>query len=84
MKTKHPANSPHYAVFDGMCWPLPSARIKDIEWKMRHDPKEVNAGDLMLAASVLAAYGELVHCSSRKRATVIQGMRDKRNELQSR
>ena len=41
---------PHYAHFDGMCWPLPSERIRDIDYKMRHFPQGLTRGDILLAA----------------------------------
>ncbi len=70
-----PKPPPHYAAFDGMSWPIPSVRIEDIAYKMTHNPKELTRGDMLLAASVLDAYRELVNCSDKKRRSVIQGIR---------
>ena len=67
--------TPLFANFGEMSWPMPSERLADVESKLRHCPGEASQCDMMLAASVLAAYRELVLCSSRKRAVVISGIR---------
>jgi len=64
----------NFASFDGMCWPLPSERLGEIEYKMRYD-NVFTRSDMLIAASVLNAYRELVTCSAEKRRTVISGIR---------
>jgi len=71
----HGRSSPHFALFDSMCWPRPTERVGDIERKMRHEPDALTTGDLMLAASVLNAYREIMTCSAGKRAAVVAGIR---------
>jgi hypothetical protein len=70
-----PKLKPHYVAFDGMSWPIPTERTRDIEHKMRYARDKLTDGDLLLAASVLDAYREMVNCSARKRDVAVNGIR---------
>lgn len=61
------------AMFDGMTWPTAGERCGDREWTLRHAAP--NPSDLMVAASVMAAYRELVTCPRSKREAVIRQLR---------
>lgn len=62
-----------YAVFDGMTWPLPGERMGEVEWQMRYG--EPDKQDRMLAASIIAAYRQMVGDTSEKRAAVVRALR---------
>ncbi len=61
------------AHFDGMSWPLPGERLERLEHTLRYG--EPTQEDLLLAASVLSAYGAMVASTSRSRAHVVQMLR---------
>ncbi len=46
-------------------WPLPDERLGEVEWQLRYG--EPTTGDRMVAASVLAAYREII-CGNRRHA----------------
>lgn len=61
MESKIIANGAFIKVGTDMTFPNPSSdRIADIEWRMRHAKESITEGDLVLAASVLSAYKEIV------------------------
>lgn len=61
MESKLIANGTYVKVGTDMTFPNPSSdRLEDIEWRMRHAKQSVTDGDLVLAASVMAAYREIV------------------------
>lgn len=65
-----------YASFDGMCWPVPNQRVRDIGWRMRYSNSPLSQEDMLVAASVIAAYAELINCGRAKRESVVAGIRD--------
>jgi hypothetical protein len=71
---------PYSAAFDDMTWPLANDAIGDVEWVLRYAP-EVSGTDRFIAASVLAAYRELVHCPRAKREAVIRRLRQAEREF---
>lgn len=61
MESKLVSNDLYIKVGPDMVWPNPSSdRLSNIEWRMRHAQDSLSVGDLMLAASVIDAYKELV------------------------
>ncbi len=62
-----------YRSFDGMCWPAPSEKLGEIEWRARHSTPSKN--DLLVMASVCAAYQELIRLSARQRDKIIKELR---------
>jgi hypothetical protein len=59
-----------YATFNGMAWPVPSERLDEVQWRMRYARESLTPEDLLLAASVICAYSELVMCETAKRESV--------------
>jgi hypothetical protein len=59
-------------VDEQMAFPNPhNAKVNDIEWKMRYSPTSISKGEMLIAASVLSAYRELVvHKTHRDRNLV--------------
>jgi hypothetical protein len=66
---------PFYRRFDGMVWPAPSVRMGDLEWKLRHSPDMVTTQDMLLAASVIEAYTQMIVDPVTKRQKVIAELR---------
>lgn len=62
-----------YVFFDGMTWPVPGARLSDAEHRLRH--REATREDVLLAASVVAAYRQLVTDTEAKRRVVVRKVR---------
>jgi hypothetical protein len=62
-----------WAHFDGMAWNAPDASHRDLEWRLRYGAP--TKADLLRAASVLAAYDEIIHCPRRKREYVVRQIR---------
>lgn len=62
-----------YAHFDDMTWPAPGEELSEVEWHLRYGG--VTRSDLVVAASVIAAYRELISAPRRKRERVIRGIR---------
>lgn len=62
-----------YRSFDGMCWPAPSERLGEIEWRARYATP--TQADLLMMASVLAAYQELIVMPAKKRDRIIKELR---------
>lgn len=63
-----------YLFFEGMTWPNPQ-HAGDLEWKLRYAEKHVTRGEQLTAASILAAYRELVDMPAKRRAKRIAGIR---------
>lgn len=64
------------AAFGGMSWPLAGgAALDELEWRLRHAPDGLDASDAVRAATVLAAYRELVACPRAKRERVVRHLR---------
>lgn len=52
----------------------PGERMGEIEWQLRYG--NPSRGDLLSAASVLAAYGRLVDMPERRRREILPELRD--------
>lgn len=65
-----------WAAFDEMTWPRANRATGDVEWRIRHSHTPPTPEDLMVAASIIAAYRELVHCPRSKREAVIRRLRE--------
>lgn len=59
-----------FALFDGMTWPMP---FTELEWTLRYGTP--TRGQLLRAASILAAYDEIVRSPERKRRYVVRNLR---------
>lgn len=62
-----------YAHFDSMCWPVPNAAAGEVEWRLRHG--YASKQDIMYAASVMAAYRQMIDDPHHKRVRVIRELR---------
>lgn len=59
---------------DGSTWPRPALESDDevgIGWKLTHAPDQLTRPDLLEAASIVAAYGELVYAASREKRNLV-------------
>ena len=63
-----------YRRFDDMTWPTPCEKMNDLEWRLRHG-EEVSRYDALQAASVIAAYCQLIADPMKKRHAVINQLR---------
>lgn len=61
-----------YVHFDDMTWPHPHDPT-DVEWRLRYG--EPTRSDLLVAASYIGAYRQLVDDAQRVRDRKIQGIR---------
>jgi len=61
----------HYIRFDDMTWPLPDG---DLAWRLTWGDNP-SRGDILRAASVIVAYGELVRCHAATRRRVVRELR---------
>ena len=62
-----------YLKIKDMMWPAPCARMDEIEWRLRYgQPTHV---DQMGAASIIAAYRQMVSDPQTKRNMVISELR---------
>ena len=61
-----------YHYFDGMTWPVPGQPLDDVEATLRYSSR---ANEAMGAASIVAAYRELIECNRNKRNAVIKEIR---------
>jgi hypothetical protein len=52
-----------------MTWPAPCKQLKKLEWNLRYAPEEA---DLVYAASVVAAYQEILYMTAEDRRLVIR------------
>lgn len=68
------ARTKGWVNFDGMAWNVPDATQGDLEWRLRYGTP--TKPDLLRAASILAAYEELVTCNRRKRDYVVRNIRE--------
>lgn len=69
--------SNYYKHFNGMCWPIPSEDMGELEWRLRYS--SITEGEKMVVASVLSAYRELINLPQKKRNEIIKELR-KENE----
>lgn len=63
---------PGFLHFDDMTWPNPEDPLM-VEWKLRHG--EPTKSDLMVAASMIAAYKQLVYDTQTRRNAKARGIR---------
>ena len=63
-----------FASFDGMTWPVPGWRLDELNYTLRHGVP--TRSDLLLAASVLSAYRQMVSDPVRKREFVVRHLRE--------
>ena len=63
--------------FDGMAWPNAYPEMGDLENRLRFG--EAQEGDAMMAATIIAAYRELLTCRAGKRAAIVRALREKRS-----
>ena len=63
--------------FNGMCWPVPGERLKKLEDALRYEPKtaSLDMKDRLLAASVIAAYRDLIWSTNAKRNEISRELR---------
>jgi hypothetical protein len=64
----------NYASFDEMTWPG-HWDADEVEYRLRHAPELATREDLMHAATVMAAYRELINCTAEKRRHVVREIR---------
>lgn len=62
-----------YRVFSGQAWPVPGDRCTDLQWQLRYGT--LTKQDLLLAASYLAAFEQLVALPQRERNDVVRELR---------
>jgi len=61
-----------YVHFDDQTWPVKSKALSDIEWRIRYG--HYDKSDIMVAASVISAYQELLTMNKDDREKVISNM----------
>ncbi len=62
-----------YHHFDGMCWPIPGTAMGDLEWTLRYG--QPTRSQMLMAASVVSAYAQMVGDPEAKRRKVIRELR---------
>lgn len=63
-----------WAWFDNMTWPVPSDRVREAEHRLRIG--EATRADILIAASVIAAYRQMILDPKRKRDAVVRRLRE--------
>lgn len=63
-----------WCSFDEMVWPRPDEAMNALEWRLRYD-QVVTAEDRLAAASIVAAYRELIYAPGDKRDAVVRELR---------
>ena len=63
--------------FDGMCWPVPCERLHSLEHSFRYQPRGAvySMEDRLLAASVIAAYKDLIQKPNIRRNAICKELR---------
>jgi hypothetical protein len=59
-----------------MIWPSYNRAVSEIEWKLRHAPESMTKGEKLAAASVIAAYMQMIGDTQRKRNAVCKALRE--------
>lgn len=59
--------------FDGMCWPAVSENLDEVAWRANHATP--SKSDMLVMASVCAAYQELIRLPARQRDKIIKELR---------
>jgi hypothetical protein len=76
--------TPFSAHFDGMSWPTIGKKAIALQWRFRYAHIEtIDRSELLLAASIITAYRELVLKSGEDRAAIVRVLRavdDRRDE----
>lgn len=74
--TTTPQSAAPYRHFDGMCWPAPCERLSDCAWSLAHAVAfEEMRSQLLVAASVITAYQELIRLPERQRNAIVRELR---------
>ena len=68
-------SNPIYARFDGMCWPCPGPALDRLQDSLRYEKAPPNSSDRMVAASVIAAYKQMIGDTRAKRQRVVTALR---------
>jgi hypothetical protein len=63
-----------WARFDGMTWPVPGERLDEVEHTLRYGTP--SRSDLLQAASVIAAYSQMLRDPRRHREHVVRNVRE--------
>lgn len=67
-----------WVCFDGMTWPLPGSRMDEAEHRLRFGG--ATREDVLLAASVMHAYRQMVEDTAKQRANVVRTLRKTMSE----
>jgi len=62
-----------YVIFGGMTWPVPGTRFEEAEYRLRYG--RATTQDIALAASVMAAYRQMVGDPEAKLRYVMRNVR---------
>ena len=62
-----------YRKINDMIWPAPCERMDDVEWEMRHGTPRIE--DRLLAASIIAAYRQMIADPQKKRNLIVSELR---------
>lgn len=64
---------------DGTVWPTPGdasdSNECSLEWRLRYAPTSIATTDMLVLASIVNAYRELLVCPSRRRNDVVRMLR---------
>jgi len=65
---------------DGSVWPTPGDDPDGgLEWRLRYAPESITRTDLLVLASIVSAYREVLTCPSRRRNDVVRMLRPQLN-----
>lgn len=66
-----------FRIFGGMTWPAPCERISEIEWRLRNYEPDASLSmeDRLVAASVIAAYRDLIYKPIARRNSIMRELR---------
>jgi hypothetical protein len=66
-----------FRIFSGMTWPVPCGRTSDIERALRHANADAifSMEDRLVAASIIAAYQDLIYKPIHRRNAIIKELR---------
>lgn len=59
-------------VGEEMVWPSVSDKVSELEWRLRYAKECVSSSDMLILASLVSAYRELILCEDNKRKQVCQ------------
>lgn len=72
-----------WAAFDGMIWPIPDRGAAELEWRLRYGLGTPDRSDLLAAASIVAAYAQMVRDPQSKRNAVVRCLREAQRRLEA-